>query len=584
MKKLYPLFYFCILFLFVGCKNEFLNFDDQVLTPSGSKLFKYDFGASIQRNFQGIVLDSKGDPIENVTIDIGGSITSTDKNGFFVVNNAKVKANFALVKASKIGYIFASKILIPIEKTNHVQIMILPEATTSKIETGKEQTVKLSDGTEIKFDGNFKAENGKKYTGNVHVGITNLQSSAPYFYEKMPGSLLGSSKDGTAKFLQSFGMIHVQLTDDNGQKLQIENQHQAEIKIPIDPTQISDSPNEIPMWTFDETLGIWREEGIAIKVGNFYVGKVSHFSNWSCCLPYIPVNLKISLKDQDGIRLENTMIDIHSKTQSIMYGKRTNEDGVISMIVSANDLITLKISDQCGNTVVTKTLEPSDKNMDRDVTLVFDNKTARMVTITGIVKDCESQLVSNGLAKINFGIPSNFSNQFVQIENGHFSLTTLACGDSNATIEVIDKNKLQSNSTTISINKNTKIDIGEIQACANIAQFIKLKIDNAPEQVIITGLSAGVDYDYLGISAWDNNNLIFSISSRSSILKEGTYTNGFHVLLGNSNNSIDTSNLTLIITKFGNVGEFIDFSLSGSYIENGISHQLQVKGHVKRLY
>ncbi|MBC7643215.1 MAG: hypothetical protein H7174_12930 [Flavobacterium sp.] len=44
--------------------------------------------------------------------------------------------------------------------------------------------------------------------------------------------------------------------------------------MPITAAQLSSSPSSIPLWHFDENLGIWLKEGTATKVGSTYQGSV----------------------------------------------------------------------------------------------------------------------------------------------------------------------------------------------------------------------------------------------------------------------------------------------------------------------
>ena len=43
----------------------------------------------------------------------------------------------------------------------------------------------------------------------------------------------------------------------------------------------ANGPSSIPLWHFNETYGIWVQQGIATKKGTIYEAEVNHFSTWN---------------------------------------------------------------------------------------------------------------------------------------------------------------------------------------------------------------------------------------------------------------------------------------------------------------
>jgi len=82
--------------------------------------------------------------------------------------------------------------------------------------------------------------------------------------------------------LVSYGMMAVELTNSSGQKLQIETGKTAEIRITVPPSLLPNAPATIPLWSLDESLGVWKKESMASLINNVYIGNVSHFSFWNC--------------------------------------------------------------------------------------------------------------------------------------------------------------------------------------------------------------------------------------------------------------------------------------------------------------
>jgi hypothetical protein len=86
MRKFYPLL--LLLLLLFSCKNEtYIDIDDSNPTPESN----FNFGSTVQRNFQGVVLDTSGNPVSGATVTIGSSTVQTNFKGFFTFKNAEVK-------------------------------------------------------------------------------------------------------------------------------------------------------------------------------------------------------------------------------------------------------------------------------------------------------------------------------------------------------------------------------------------------------------------------------------------------------------------------------------------------------------
>ena len=306
MTKLYSLL--MILMILVSCKSDsFIDLENQ---QQGNQETNFNFGNSAQRNFHGLVLATNGTPVSGATVTIGSATVQTNSKGLFVIKNADVKENFAYVKVTKAGFVNGSRTMVPTNGSNRINIMMIPATNTSTIASGATATVSLPSGTKVKFDGSFKDSSGNAYSGNVNVAMFHLKPSDQYLNELMPGSLLANNTAGNARIMETFGMLHVQLTGASGQNLQIANGHTAEMTVAIDATQTSTAPAIIPLWAFNETTGIWQEEGSATKVGNAYVGNVSHFSWWNCDAQFPQAILNVHIQNSTAQPLSNVTVKL----------------------------------------------------------------------------------------------------------------------------------------------------------------------------------------------------------------------------------------------------------------------------------
>lgn len=582
MTKLYPLF--LLILMLISCKSDiYIDSEGQQNIESD-----FNFGNSTQRNFHGVVLATDGNPISGATVTIGSKTAQTTAKGIFTIKNADVKEKFAYVKVTKSGYVNGSRTIVPTTGSNRINIMMIPATTTLMITSGTSSTVSLPNGTKVKFDGSFKDENGGNYTGNVNVAMFHLAPSNQYLNELMPGSLLATNSNGNARIMETFGMLHVQLTGASGQKLQIASGHTAEMTVAIDAAQMSAAPATIPLWSFNETAGIWQEEGSATKVGNLYVGNVSHFSWWNCDAQFPQCILNIHVQNSTAQPLSNVNVKLFRQNQS-STSAITDGNGNASGIIPAGENLTLKIYDACNNVIMTNNIGPFTANSTNTLpAITIPQSLSNTITITGTLKDCSGNNVTNGLADLSYASNTNyFSNFSTVVTNGSFSFNVLSCAASQQLKFVgTDFNNLQ---TTGDINftaTSPTTSLSNLTVCTAVTEFITSQIDTQAVKYFVSPIIAG------GNSQTPVPTIGFYVSSQSAaggfylnsqnVPGVGTYTSNFSLESSGGLINANGNNLTMQISNYGAVGQYIDFTINGTYTNTTGSHTLSVTGHVIR--
>ena len=120
----------------------------------------------------------------------------------------------------------------------------------------------------------------------------------------MPGSLLAQNAQGLPGALTSFGAIEIIMKDMDGNPLDLANGVTAEITIPA----LDGGPTTLPLWYYEETLGLWIEDGIATKIDDNYVGTVSHFTKWNADIFANRACITGAIIDDDGFPVGGTIV------------------------------------------------------------------------------------------------------------------------------------------------------------------------------------------------------------------------------------------------------------------------------------
>jgi hypothetical protein len=378
-------------------------------------------------------------------------------------------------------------------------------------------------------------------------------------------------------------MVAVELTGDQGQALQIASGKKATLTFPIPSSLSTTAPASIPLWYFDESNGLWKEEGSATKVGNNYVGDVAHFSFWNCDVPSNFVQFNCTLVNENGQPIPYTWVKITNLNypQSYTYGL-TDSSGFVAGAVPNNASLKLDVYTQfdCGTSAFTQTFNTLSANVSLG-NLTIPNTTAHTANVSGTVTDCNNAAVSNGYIIM---IKNSQYYRYNLSSTGAFNFTNLLCnGNSESVTFIAEDNSSNQQGSPFSYTLNTGNNIiPNIQACGTTTeQFINLNINGTnynysspvdsfgfyvntqtnPVSISLNGTHIGQSG---GVTIYNQTYFQISqtnISAGSTQQLMNLYTS--HV--GNDSTSITTP-INVQITEYGTVGQFIAGNFSGALI------------------
>lgn len=292
-------------------------------------------------------------PIGGVKVTSGDQTTTTDLNGFYKFDKANVVNGHIIVKFEKDGY---NSVVRTVEFEDGVSTRLdasLMEVAPVSFDATTPMTISAGSYTgavQIDLKGGYvNKETGAAYTGQVSASTVYLDPDNDGFAKMMPGDLSAINSSNDAVQLISWGMVSVDLKGSNGEKLQLAEGKPAKVTFPI-PDRFKDGtkPETIPLWSFDEATGVWKQEGNATLNGNVYEGEVTHFSWTNLDTPETTAHLKVTVKDSKGNLLANVPVDVDG-----MRTFHTKGNGVMKCDVVANTKLKIKIpSSYCGKELV----------------------------------------------------------------------------------------------------------------------------------------------------------------------------------------------------------------------------------------
>lgn len=460
--------------LFFSCQKQ-LDFD--VVTGTTPPP---DLVTKINSSVSGFVTDENDAAVMGATVQVGTSTTSTDKYGYFEATNVQVVKEAAVAIVTKPGYFKGIKTYIATAgKAAFFRIKLIPKTITATVNASSGGTVSLPNGLSIKLNANtiVNAATNAAYTGTVNVAAFWINPEAPDLNKVMPGDLRGLNTDGLLKVLQTFGMAAVELTGSGGELLQIVNGQKATLSMTIPASLSASAPTSIPLWYFDETNGMWREEGTAVKTGNSYSGDVGHFSFWNCDVPSNYVQFDCTLKDAAGNPLAFTFVKITVAGTGNARSGYTDSSGFVRGAVPNNSNLVMEVFPNygCAAPIYTQTFVTTNVNISLGIITIPTG--THLATLSGTVTNCASTPVTNGYIIVQEG---NVFSRYPLNNVGAYSFSKICCSFPQ-TITLIGEdvaNAQQSANTSYVITSAGAHSVANIQACGiTTQQFINYAIN-----------------------------------------------------------------------------------------------------------
>lgn len=583
-KKLLIILFFAGLFSLAGCKK---NMVDEQYNPIINPVTP-DFITKISAGINGFITDENGEAVKDAIVTAGIVTTTTDEFGYFKISNAAFAKSAGFVQVNKAGYFAGFRTFLPVAgKETFIRLQLIPKTNTGTVDAVAGGTTSTTNGATITLPagGVVLASNSSAYTGTINIATHWLDPSDMQKTSlTMPGDLTGVDSAGHLNVLQTFGMLAVELTGSNGELLQIAPGKTALLHFPLPSSLQSIAPVYIPLWYFDETKGVWVQEGHAVKNGNSYDGEVSHFSYWNCDVGLPLVNFTAQVVDTALNALSNIPVTVSVEDQSLFSRvSYTDTTGYVQGMIPANKNLKIDIAAPCNQRISVKVISVANEPVDLGTIKV--NLEEYGAVLQGTVTKCNGSPVTDGYVIIS-GLGGN---NIINVTNGSFSATGIICPGAFSGIIAYDRQTSQQ-STVQNITLTAGLNnVGTLQACTAVAanEIITIEYTGNPSQTFTPP-----QYLFGGNFYFANDsttiNIIDLLNGNQQVVQfsfTGAAAPGIYPL---SNNRIIVNGTTLTytdpvfvnVTSYGLVGQFITGSFGG--IADPIGQNAIVNFTVKR--
>ena len=557
MFKKFGFFILLLILVLSACRKDNVEIITTEVKPELPTLENYvPIFAKVNGSLTGFVIDENNEPVSNADISLGDLKTTTDDYGHFFLKDIEMNGKGTFVKVEKEGYFLGSRRFFPKDGAeSRVKIQLLEKNFSQSFEAQSGGIIEVQN-VQVKFGENsIETNNGNAYNGTVRVAAKYLDPSVWTTLDQMPGNLQGVNELNKEVVLGTYGMIALELESTEGEAIDIADDETVTLTMPVPETMQANAPTEIPLWSFNETYGIWAQEGKAILQDGKYVGELSHFSFWSCDVPYPMIEIDLNLQGQDRGALTNQLIEVVVEDGASSGTGYTDENGDFVSLVPANQTLTFNVLDLCGEIIHTQTVGPFTADTDLGTITVGNQILAQ---ISGELIDCNNDAIVNGVVKFSFD-----GNDVYYYTNGtSFSFVFAVC-NATQSIDVtgIDvENVKQSDVITTDLVEN----VGQIAICDEaLINYVKITVDGVTE--VLTGLKAQLtqeEHTFIEVSS--GQDYFFGLLLLGNTAGDYSDAHDTEGIYHNANNWDFFGAFTEVtITEFGAPGEQIKGTFSG---------------------
>ena len=572
----------------LSCQKEVKNYDPRTGGSTGTVVNP----TPVQGTVTGKVIDNNNNAVTGATVKAGSNTTTTDNRGLFRFNNIQLDKYSAVVTVEKSGFFKGYRVFSASpNNTNFIKLKLVPKTLIGSIDAVAGGSLSLPDNSKITLpaSGIVVRSNNQSYSGSVKVYAEAIDPTSADIAQIVPGSFQGTDADNNRVILKSYGMLAVELEGSGGEQLQIATGKTAKLKFAIPSSLRSTAPATIPLWSVNETTGLWKEEGSATKGTDYYEGDVSHFSFWNCDVSIPTIFLELNLKTVEG-SLPFTQVKItRVNSGGATYGY-TDSTGHVGGLVPKNEPLLLEVFSNCNQPVYSQNIGPYSSNTNLG-TITVTIPPINYLQITGSAVNCSNQPVINGNAMIYYD--GHLYNK--PISNGNFSLTVTRCSNSNATVEVVAVDNIGNEQSSIwsGTASSGTVSTGTLSACGTSSvSFFNYTLDGT--NYSLSTATADSFFVSTGNATSQPATLIMAFKKNQPNINIDFYTQGgavgtFPVMFMTANQYGDSS-ITLVtpfnvtFTSYGVVGQFIEGSFTGQFREilNNNLHNVSATFRVRR--
>jgi len=305
-------------------------------------------GSTTVGSITGTVKTVAGTSLEGVAVTVLSNSVNSNGQGWFALGNLAA-ASTTTIRLSKTGYVsHQSTVTVVGGQTRYYEFILAAQNTantfssaSSGTTTGTTPTGALTSTVTVPANA-LVTSAGATYSGTVTFALTpGNPASTNDVVALFPGEFTAVDSTGAAVNIQSFGFANLSVTDGSN-NLQLASGQSATWSQQIPAEMTAEAPATIAMWYFDATGETWRQGLDAsgnplvgtktyIAPNWYYVGSITHFSDWNYDLAFNVAYFSGKVVDESGTAISNAQVKFWTNGWSRIGWTDTNGDFTIAV-------------------------------------------------------------------------------------------------------------------------------------------------------------------------------------------------------------------------------------------------------------
>jgi len=294
-----------------------------------------------------VVSTATGEGIPGASIRAGDASTISAMDGTYTLTPLVAERVVIHIDAAGFAETFqVTRVMTEETAFLDVKLLLIGVSEVVDVASGGTVTIPNSSGQISIPAGGLVPMGGGAASANVNVALTAINPAIDP--DVMPGDFTAIlAGDSVPVAIESFGALRVDVRDDNGERYTLVAEQSASIRIPVGT--LSDSPPAtIPLLIFNETTGLWVEEGVATLAGSapdqFYVGTIQRFGAWNADRPLDTIFVSGCVRDTANQIVSNVRVSTKGINYSGTASDFTNAEGNFRVAMRRVGLATLSVT------------------------------------------------------------------------------------------------------------------------------------------------------------------------------------------------------------------------------------------------
>jgi len=442
MFRRYVLFIGLCLIMFVGCYEdiEITSIVTQQIEP----------GVLYRNDIVGVVVDTSGIPVANAQVTLVDESELTDAQGRFAFENVLIDEKGTHLAVANVGYVTTGVRIYPVKALRQtIDVTLVSEAIGFVIDNNTGGIVNHASGLTLTFAPESVLSAGKLFEGGFNVNIFFIDPQDDANFEKQLRAYDVHNQVSTSlPKIDPISMAYITVTDDKGIELNINPELPVKVDFPI-KSNSSTLSQTLDLLSFDDSNGLWIDEGSAVKDADNYKAELSHFSWWTVsnivdtktlCLDF---NSSLDEPPGDNIFVINTVSGNH------IYFGTVDYDNAVCIPVPSNEELIIKAYKYCVVEVGEITIKTQELGNDPLSFNITENTTGYNISVS--INDCNDDPLEG-----EFEVSYKGQSDLKEVTGSSFEVMLNECFDQDK-VDLIIKDNNTSNIYTISVPVNPDI-------------------------------------------------------------------------------------------------------------------------------